>query len=60
MCFLYGDGYRKCTETCTPMGCPAPSQGCNGKDVCGCNPYSPPVDAGSDGEYRDAAVSPAL
>lgn len=34
-CYLYNDGRRQCTKTCTSSAeCPAPSSGCNARGVC--------------------------
>jgi len=51
ICRMYGDGYRKCSLTCTPLDtapqCTAPAEGaCNGMGYCMCPFYSPPADAG--------------
>lgn len=35
LCFMYGNGERRCTKTCdTPADCPDPSPGCSGMGVC--------------------------
>jgi len=62
VCRMYGDGYRKCSQTCTvddATQCTAPSSMfCNNMGYCGCPQV--PVDAGVplDGERRDAAEGP--
>jgi len=51
-CKPYGDGYRKCSLTCTAWEpaaqCTVPSPGsCNGMGHCMCPPMEAPQDAGS-------------
>lgn len=63
VCKLYGDGYRKCSTTCTAgepaSQCTAPGHGfCNLMGYCACPRYEPPTDAGVDDAQKDAAVVP--
>lgn len=63
ICREYGDGYRKCANTCSPAepasDCPAPSSGgCNNMGYCMCPQYQPPADADTSGTYKDAAMAP--
>jgi len=64
ICREYGDGYRKCSTTCTPgelaPQCSAPSSGsCNGMGYCMCAPYQAPVDADTSGVPKDAPMAPS-
>ena len=63
LCRMYGDGYRKCSHTCTvgqeAIDCPAPAEGfCNNMGYCGCPVYQPPTDASVDDSYKDAPEVP--
>ena len=60
ICRMYGDGYRKCTTTCTAgesaPQCTGPALGgCNLMGQCMCPRIDPPTDAGPD--PRDAPVA---
>jgi hypothetical protein len=63
ICREYGDGYRKCSNTCTAgeaaSQCSAPSsEWCNNMGYCVCPQYQPPVDADTSGTYKDARMAP--
>lgn len=63
ICREYGDGYRKCSTTCTagdigPVCSGPPSGGCNLMGYCTCPPYAPPPDADPSGIPKDAPTAP--
>ncbi len=65
ICKMYGDGYRKCSTTCTPYEaapqCIGSSPGyCNGMGYCGCTFMPMPADAGVDDGPRDAPEPPPM
>jgi hypothetical protein len=59
ICRQYGDGYLKCSTTCTAgeaaPQCSVPQSGfCNLMGYCTCPPYQPPADADTSGVPKDA------
>ncbi|HEY5921205.1 MAG TPA: hypothetical protein VIV11_06020 [Kofleriaceae bacterium] len=62
VCRMYGDGYRKCSHTCSAGSaapeCPPPQStgACNLMGYCMCAPYQPPMDACAG--YCDAPMAP--
>jgi hypothetical protein len=65
VCKIYGDGYGKCSPTCTAgqaaSQCTGSSMGfCNFMGYCMCPRYEPPMDAGIDDPPKDAPVVPPI
>jgi hypothetical protein len=59
ICRQYGDGYRKCSNTCVPTQSTPPqcSEGCNNMGYCMCPHYEPPPDADTSGVSKDAPTA---